>query len=124
MHILGIAFGFHDASAALLSDGVVIAAAQEERFSRIKHDSGMPIRAVDYVLSEAGVSSADLGAVVLHESAAQKFDRIVHSSLTNMPTGEGYLERTVRSWMAHGKFDVRRRVAAAIGVPKIGRAHV
>jgi len=100
----------------------VVAAAQEERFSRIKHDPGMPIRAVGYVLSEAGLSSTDIGAVVLHESAAQKFDRIVHSSLTNMPAGEAYLERTVRSWMAHGKFDARRRVAAAIGVP-IERIH-
>ncbi|HEY3384845.1 MAG TPA: carbamoyltransferase C-terminal domain-containing protein [Vicinamibacterales bacterium] len=122
MYILGLAFGFHDASAALLSDGEVVAAALEERFTRRKHDPDLPRRAIDYVLSEGRITSADLDTVVLHESAPKKFDRVVHSAASNLPAGAAYLEKTVRSWMAHGKFDVRRRVADAVGVP-LDRIH-
>jgi carbamoyltransferase len=117
MNILGLAFGFHDASAALLHDGVVVAAAAEERFTRRKHDPTFPLRAVEFCLAEGGITVSSLDAVVLHEEALTKFDRIVHSALTRFPAGVAYLDRTTRSWKAQGWFDVRGRVAEALGIP-------
>ena len=63
-HILGISAFYHDSAATLLSDGVIVAAAQEERFTRKKHDPGFPVEAIRYCLQEAGVSLTDLKYIV------------------------------------------------------------
>jgi carbamoyltransferase len=122
MNILGLAFGFHDASAALVRDGVVVAAAAEERFTRRKHDPELPRLAVEFCLAEGRLCAADLDAVVLHEKAIAKFDRIVHSALLQTSGGEAYLDRTWQSWLAHDKFSGRGMVASALGVP-VDRVH-
>ena len=70
--ILGLSFGYHDAAAAIIDDGVCIAAAEEERFSRVKHDSGYPRRAIDFCLEQAGITPDQLTAVVFYEALRQR----------------------------------------------------
>ena len=77
MNILGISCYYHDAAAALLQDGVLIAAAEEERFTRIKHDYGFPNHAIDFCLRQAGITARDLDYVVFYEKPLLKFERIL-----------------------------------------------
>ena len=68
MNILGISYFYHDSAAAIIKDGKIIAAAQEERFSRKKHDPGFPKNAIEYCLKEASITVDDLGYVVFYEN--------------------------------------------------------
>src|SRR4051812_45051584 len=117
MHILGLSFGFHDASAALLRDATVVAAAAEERFTRRKHDASLPLRAIEFCLAQGGIAPAAVDVVVLHEQPLTKFDRIVHSALIDPRPGHDWLVDTTRGGIAQGRFDVQSRVAAALNVP-------
>ena len=81
MNILGISCYFHDASAALLSDGKLIAAAEEERFTRKKHDYEFPQNAIDFCLNASGISAADLDYVAFFEKPFIKFERLLLSSM-------------------------------------------
>src|SRR5262249_20899831 len=76
-HVLGISCFYHDAAAALLRDGEVVAACQEERLSRKKHDSDFPSRAVKYVLREAGIGPEQLDAVGFYDKPLLKFERML-----------------------------------------------
>jgi carbamoyltransferase len=87
MTILGLSSFYHDSAACILQDGVIIAAAQEERFTRKKHDAAFPKNAVEYCLSEAGVSLSQVDAVAFYEKPFIKFDRILHSYLAYAPCG-------------------------------------
>ncbi len=93
MHILGISCFYHDAAAALVRDGVVVAAAEEERFSRRKHDPRFPRRAVDFCLEHAGIAAGDLDYVVFYEKPLVKFERILTTALRSFP----------RSWKGFGE---------------------
>lgn len=103
--ILGISAYYHDSAAALLRDGQIIAAAQEERFTRKKHDSDFPLKAIEYCLREAGISSRDLTHVVFYEKPFVKFERILETYLSISPRGlTQYLQAlplwlTQRLWM-------------------------
>src|SRR5438094_9396016 len=83
MHILGISCYFHDSAAAVLSDGVLVAAAEEERFTRKKHDYEFPQRAIDFCLEMGGIQGPELDYVVLFEKPCLKFERLL---LTSMQT--------------------------------------
>lgn len=85
--ILGISAFYHDSAAALLVDGKIIAAAQEERFTRIKHDHEFPKNAVNYCLSEAGLTPEQLDYVVFYDKPLQKFDRLIETYLAFAPAG-------------------------------------
>src|SRR5690242_14339031 len=85
--ILGISAFYHDSAACLVKDGVVVAAAQEERFTRKKHDPGFPARAIEYCLREGGVRSADLDAVAFYDKPLLKFERLLESYLGVAPKG-------------------------------------
>ena len=74
-YVLGLSCFYHDSAAALLRDGEVVAAVQEERLSRKRHDSAFPSRAVKYVLKEAGIGPADLDAVGFYDKPLLKFER-------------------------------------------------
>src|SRR5947208_9253605 len=76
-YILGISAFYHDAAACLLRDGVIVAAAEEERFSRKKHDAGFPKLAAQYCLQAGGIEAADLDYVVFYEKPLLKFERII-----------------------------------------------
>ena len=93
MYILGISCFYHDAAAALLEDGMLIAAAQEERFSRIKHDYAFPKQAIQFCLHQAGITCADLDYVVFYEKPLVKFERILLTTLDVFP----------RSWRTFGE---------------------
>jgi carbamoyltransferase len=77
--ILGISAFYHDSAAALLIDGEIIAAAQEERFTRIKHDSTFPVNAVRFVLQEGGIGYNDLTAIVFYDKPLLKFERLLET---------------------------------------------
>jgi carbamoyltransferase len=87
MYILGISAFYHDSAAAIIKDGEIIAAAQEERFSRKKHDAGFPSKAVDYCLREAGVSIDQLEAVVFYDKPLLKFERLLETYYAFAPKG-------------------------------------
>jgi carbamoyltransferase len=87
MKILGISAYYHDSAAALLEDGDIVAAAQEERFSRKKHDSRFPAQAIRYCLSEAGMSIADIEYVVFYDKPLVKFERLLETYLSYAPKG-------------------------------------
>ena len=87
MKILGISCYYHDSAAALVEDGMIVAAAQEERFTRVKHDSDFPRHAVRYCLAEAGISGRGLDAVVFYDKPILKFHRILETYLGVAPRG-------------------------------------
>ena len=99
MDILGISCYYHDAAAALLRDGQLVAAAEEERFSRIKHDYGFPRNAIQFCLDSAGIRSADLDYVVFFEKPFRKFDRILMSVLQTYPQSWKVFRESMISWM-------------------------
>ena len=87
MNILGISAFYHDSAACLVRDGRIIAAAQEERFTRKKHDPAFPRKAVEYCLREGGIKISAVDYVAFYEKPFLKFDRILHSYLAYAPSG-------------------------------------
>lgn len=87
MRILGISYFYHDSAACLVEDGKIVAAAQEERFTRKKHDAEFPKKATQYCLEEAGVSPVDIDIVAFYEKPIVKFDRILQSAIAFAPHG-------------------------------------
>ena len=85
MYILGISCYYHDSAAAIIKDGVLIAASEEERFSRKKHDFGFPQQAIEFCLQQAGITGQDLDYVVFYEKPLLKFERILMSTLQTFP---------------------------------------
>jgi carbamoyltransferase len=98
LNILGISAYYHDSAAALLVDGELVAAAQEERFSRLKFDPGLPVQAIEYCLREAGLTKADLDYVVFYEKPLRKFHRILLSNLVGFPRSLGSFRESLASW--------------------------
>lgn len=86
-YILGISCYYHDSAACLLQDGVIIAAAQQERFSRIKHDAAFPVDAIRYCLAEAEISLQQLSAIVFYDKPFLKFERLLETYLAHAPRG-------------------------------------
>lgn len=86
-HILGVSCYYHDSAAALLRDGEVVAAAQEERFTRKKHDPGFPTNAIEYCLAEAGLGFADLDHIVFYDKPLVKFERLLETYISYAPKG-------------------------------------
>ncbi|MBU1042277.1 MAG: hypothetical protein KKF77_14370 [Proteobacteria bacterium] len=116
MYILGLSFDYHDAAAALISDGAIVAVAQEERFSRVKHDARLPKRAIAFCLEEADINADQLDAVCFYENTTVKLDRILRSSFSGCGIDVSVLNRTVQSWMQGGKLCFRQRIAEATGI--------
>ena len=106
--VLGLSFGYHDSAAAIVVDGVPVAACQEERFSRSKHDGGFPGRSILHCLGTAGLRDRDVDAVSYYEDTRLKFDRIVRSFCRNVDRNPAYLEHVTKSWLANRKFDPMR----------------
>src|SRR5438128_6475385 len=99
MNILGISAFYHDSAACLVSDGRIIAAAQEERFTRKKHDASFPRFAVDYCLREDGLSIQEVGLVAFYEKPFLKFDRILHTYLACVPAGIQSFLKAIPLWI-------------------------
>lgn len=99
MYILGISAFYHDSAAALIKDGDILAAAQEERFTRIKHDPSFPSHAVSYCLSYAGISLSDVEAVVFYDKPFLKFERLLETYYAFAPRGLGSFLAAIPFWI-------------------------
>ena len=99
MNILGISAYYHDSAAALVQDGKVIAAAQEERFTRKKHDFSFPINAIHYCLKEAGIRDKDLDIIAFYDKPFQKFDRLLYTYLSYAPKGLRSFIKAMSLWL-------------------------
>jgi carbamoyltransferase len=118
--ILGISAFYHDSAAALVRDGEIVAAAQEERFSRRKHDAGFPRAAIAYCLAEAGVEVSDLHAVVFYEKPLVKFERLLETYLAFAPRGLPSFLAAMPLWLREKLFlkDLIRRELERLGGAK------
>jgi carbamoyltransferase len=96
--ILGVSAFYHDSAAALLVDGRIVAAAQEERFTRKKHDHGFPTNAIDFCLSEAGLKPGDLDYVGFYDKPLLKFERLLETYLSYAPQGFGSFLNALPLW--------------------------
>lgn len=103
-YILGISAFYHDSAAALLRDGVIVAAAQEERFTRKKHDAGFPSNAINYVLSEAGLSLKDVEHVAFYDKPFLKFERLIETYLAHAPRGFRSFRQAMPIWLREKLF--------------------
>jgi carbamoyltransferase len=117
MYILGVSCFFHDAAAALLKDGVLVAAAEEERFTRRKHDFEFPIHAIEYVLASEGITAADLDHVAFFEKPLLKFERILLTSLQMFPRAAGVFREAMVTWLLD-KLWVSALITERVGVPR------
>jgi len=99
MYILGISAFYHDSAASLIRDGTIIAAAQEERFSRIKHDYKFPTQAINYCLGEERISPSDLEYVAFYDKPFLKFERILESYLHYAPIGISSFIKAIPVWI-------------------------
>ncbi|WP_166819873.1 carbamoyltransferase family protein [Thalassoroseus pseudoceratinae] len=107
--ILGLSALYHDSAAALMIDGEIVAAAQEERFSRIKHDSSFPVHAIEFCLNHAGISQSELDWVCYYEKPLLRFDRILETYLDVAPRGFVSFARAMPGWLRE-KLWVRRQL--------------
>ena len=100
MYILGISCFYHDSAAALIRDGEVIAAAEEERFSRIKHDFGFPDKSIQFCCDFAGISFEELDYVVFYEKPFHKFERILRTSIQTFPKSWTFFREAMITWLS------------------------
>ena len=98
-YVLGLSCFYHDSAAALLKDGVVIAAGQEERFSRKRHDSGFPEKAIQYVLHEAGIKPDELDAVGFYDKPLLKFERMLSTYVATFPRSFSSFRKAMPVWL-------------------------
>jgi carbamoyltransferase len=116
MYILGISCYYHDAAAALLQDGVLVAAAEEERFTRIKHDYGFPSQSIEFCLRQAGITTADLNYVVFYEKPLQKFERILQTTLQTFPQSWGVFRESMITWF-NDKLWIKGEILTKLNIP-------
>lgn len=99
MYILGISAFYHDSAAAIIKDGEILAAAQEERFTRIKHDQNFPISAVKYCLKETGIQAEQLSYIAFYDKPFIKFERILETYLAYAPKGINSFMKAIPLWI-------------------------
>jgi carbamoyltransferase len=118
MNILGISAFYHDSAACLVRDGEIVAAAQEERFTRKKHDPGFPTEAIRYCLREGGVSIADLKYIAFYDKPLVKFERLLETYVAFAPRGISSFVRAMPVWLKEKLFlksMLQREFAALAG---------
>jgi len=104
VRILGISAFYHDSAAALLEDGRIVAAAQEERFTRKKHDARFPLHAIRYCLTEGGIALGDLDRVVFYDKPFVKFERLLETYLSFAPRGYKTFRMAIPLWLREKLF--------------------
>jgi carbamoyltransferase len=113
--ILGISCYYHDAAACLVNDGVVVAAAEEERFNRDKHHSGFPHNAIRFCLNQARLNAEQLDYVVFYEKPFVKFNRILESYISQWPRSFGSFRRAVPLWLK-SRLNMRKQIAKELHI--------
>ncbi|GJM40218.1 MAG: nodulation protein [Ardenticatenaceae bacterium] len=116
MYILGVSCYYHDSAAAILKDGVLIAASEEERFSRKKHDFGYPTKAIAFCLEEAGITAQDLDYVVFYEKPLQKFERILMTTLQTFPQSYPVFRESMVAWF-NEKLWIKGELLSKLDIP-------
>jgi len=117
MYVLGISAFYHDSAACIVQDGAILAAAQEERFTRKKHDQSFPVNAVNYCLKEAGIGGADVSIVVFYEKPFLKFERLLETYLAFAPRGLKSFVMAIPVWVRDKLFQkslLLRKLAACL----------
>ncbi|MCB9899586.1 MAG: hypothetical protein H6825_16385 [Planctomycetes bacterium] len=117
MYILGLSFYYHDGSAALVKDGVVVAAGEEERFTRRKHDPGYPARAIAFCLEHEGITIDDVDYVVFYEKPFVKFERLLVTAFQTFPKSLRVFRESMLAWMQK-KLWVRSHILEKLKIPK------
>lgn len=115
MYILGIACFYHDAAAALIKDGELVAAAMEERFSRKKHDNSFPEKAIAYCLQEAEIKAEDLEYAVFYEKPLVKFERILLTTLSTFPSSVEVWRDAMVNWLKE-KLWIKNIIQSQVGI--------
>lgn len=104
MYILGISSFYHDSAACLIKNGKILAAAQEERFTRIKHDDSFPLKAIEYCIAEAGIKSEEIAHIVFYEKPFLKFERLLETYLAFAPKGFKSFALSMPLWIKEKLF--------------------
>src|SRR5471032_358498 len=104
MRALGISAFYHDSAAALIEDGHLVGAAQEERFTRKKHDAAFPEKAVQYCLDTAGIKMADIDFVAFYDKPFLKFERLLETYLAFAPRGFTSFSKAMPIWVGEKLF--------------------
>jgi carbamoyltransferase len=118
--VLGLSAFYHDSAACLLRDGVIVAAAQEERFTRKKHEAGFPAQAAAYCVREAGIGFGDLDLVAYFEKPLLKFERLLETYLAHAPRGFGLFRLGLPVWIRQ-KLHIPRELDRGLGHAYRGR---
>ena len=123
MRVLGVSAFYHDSAAALVEDGAVTAAAQEERFTRRKHDARFPTHAIDYCLGAAGIGLADVDYVAFYDKPFLKFERLLETYLAFAPRGFGSFRMAMPLWLREKLFqkNLLRRAFEGCDAASTGR---
>ena len=116
MNVLGLSFYYHDSSAALVQNGELIAAAEEERFSRLKHDSGFPELAIEFVLERGGITIDDVDHVVFYEKPFVKFERMLLSAMATFPRSVAVFRESMQRWISD-KLWIKSMMSRRLGGP-------
>ena len=117
MKILGLSFDYHDSAAAILADGVVVAAAEEERFSRWKHDNRFPNKAIKFCLELSGLTTSALDRIVFYENTLLKLSRITHSLVLEDHKCRSNFAYLMQTWNSAEKFFPKERISELVNVP-------
>ena len=115
-HILGISALYHDSAAVLLKEGDIVAAAQEERFTRLKNDHRFPEQAIDFCLKQAGITPSDLDAIAFYEKPITKFSRMLETYLAIAPRGWRTFPRVMSSWLSE-KIQIKQTLGEIFSDP-------
>ena len=127
MNILGISAYYHDSAAALVVDGQITAAAQEERFTRKKHDPGFPAEAIRYCLDEANLSLSDVDYVIFYDKPLIKFERLLETYLAFVPSGFRSFLASMPIWLKDKLFlktTLKKELAALAGEKNVTKANL
>ncbi|MCR4314799.1 MAG: carbamoyltransferase [Planctomycetes bacterium] len=117
IYILGISAFFHDSAAALVADGIPVACAAEERFTRVKHTSEFPTKAIEYCLETAGIGARNVDYVAFYEKPLRKFSRIIETCIATWPFSAGTWFRAMPLWMT-SRLHIAKTIRKSLGLPK------
>jgi carbamoyltransferase len=115
MYILGISCYYHDSAAVLLKDGILVAAAEEERFTRVKHDYSFPCQAIKFCLEYEGITGKDLDFVIFHEKPFLKFERIIKTIIATYPRSAHLFQEVAINWLKE-KLWIKSRIAEFLDI--------
>jgi len=115
MIILGLSYNYHDSAAALVRNGVLVAAAEEERFSRVKHDSGYPALAIQFCLDTAGITLEQVDYVVFYEKPFVKLERMLLTAMATFPKSAAVFRESMQRWLTD-KLWIKSQLASKLGI--------